>query len=65
MVQHSIDRESEIGQNPRFADQSSSGNSDRRVNHLRCCAMEKNHLKVRTDRGARHDGGFMAMQSVI
>jgi hypothetical protein len=42
-VKHSIDRESEIGQNPWFADQSSSGNSDRRVNHLRCCAMEKNH----------------------
>jgi hypothetical protein len=31
-VQHSIDREPGIGQNPWFADRSSSGNLDCRVN---------------------------------
>jgi hypothetical protein len=34
MVQHSIDREPGIRQNPQFANQSGSGNSDHRVNHL-------------------------------
>jgi hypothetical protein len=32
MVQHSTNREPGIGQNPRFADRSGSGNLDRRVN---------------------------------
>jgi hypothetical protein len=34
MVQHSIDREPGIRQNPRFTDRSGSGNPDRRVDHL-------------------------------
>jgi hypothetical protein len=33
MVQHNTDLESGIRQNPWFADQSGSGNPDRRVNH--------------------------------
>jgi hypothetical protein len=33
MVQHSVDQEPRIWQNPRFADRSGSGNPDHRVNH--------------------------------
>jgi hypothetical protein len=46
MVQHSIDRELGIRQNPRFTDRSSSGNPDRHVNHPDVCVMKKNgHAK--------------------
>jgi hypothetical protein len=49
MVHHSTNREPGIRQNPCFIDRSGTGSLEG--------SPEKD--------GARHDGGFMAMQSVI
>jgi hypothetical protein len=57
-VQHSTDREPWIRKNPRFTDRSGLGNPDRLVNR-------PDVLHEGTDRGARRDGGFVAMQSVV
>jgi hypothetical protein len=64
-VQHSIDREPRIRQNPQFADQSGLGNLDHRVNHSDVLRDEGGSSPRLIDRGARCDGGLMAMQHVI
>jgi hypothetical protein len=58
MMQHSMDQEPGIRQNPWVTNRLGSGNLDRRVNRpdVLCDGEESPR-----NRGARHHGGFMAM----
>jgi hypothetical protein len=65
MVQHSTNQKRGIGQNPRLLIGRVRVTRITVLTAPMCCVMERIVMKARTDQGARRDGGFMAIQSVV